>query len=152
MAKVRTCLWFDGSGEEAARTYADLIPDSRIDSVVPGPGGRALIVNLTLSGAPYTFLNGGPTYKLSPAASIQVFTEDQDETDRLWAALTEGGEESRCAWLVDRFGVSWQVVPRALPDYVGGPDPEGARRATEAMMGMRKIDIAALKAAYEGAA
>ncbi|SMY08699.1 VOC family protein [Flavimaricola marinus] len=151
MAKVQTCLWFDGNGEEAAAFYVGLIPDSEITNIVPGPGGKALIVDLSLAGAPYTFLNGGPTYKLSPAASIQVFTEDQEETDRLWAALTDGGEESRCAWCVDRFGVSWQVVPRALPGYIGGPDPDGARRATEAMMGMAKIDIAALKAAYEGA-
>lgn len=151
MTKVRTCLWFDGAGEESARFYVDLIPDSAIEAVVPGPGGRALMVDLMLAGAPYSFLNGGPMYRLSPAASIQVFTEDQAETDQLWAALTDGGSEGRCAWCIDRFGVSWQVIPRALPGYVGGPDPDGARRASEAMMSMAKIDIAALKAAYEGA-
>ena len=149
MPKVQTCLWFDGAAEEAARFYVSLIPDSRIVTVVPGQQG-ALIVDLTLGGTPYTFLNGGPHYRLTPAASIQVFTEDQAETDRLWAALTEGGEESRCAWLVDRFGVSWQVVPRALPGLIGGPDREGAARATQAMMGMARIDIAALQAAYDG--
>ena len=151
MSKVATCLWFDGKAEEAARFYVGLIPGSSLGAITPGPGGKALIVTLHIAGAPFSFLNGGPTYKLTPAASIQVFTEDQEETDRLWDALTEGGAESMCAWCVDRFGVSWQVVPKDLPSYVGGPDPEGARRATEAMLQMRKIDIAALKAAYEGA-
>jgi predicted 3-demethylubiquinone-9 3-methyltransferase (glyoxalase superfamily) len=151
MAKVRTCLWFDGMAEEAARFHVGLIPDSAVTSVTPGPGGKALIVDLTLAGAPYTYLNGGPMYRLSPAASVQVFTEDQAETDRLWDVLTGGGgAESRCAWCVDRFGVSWQVVPRALPGLIGGPDRDGARRATEAMLGMAKIDIAALEAAYAG--
>ena len=150
MAKVQTCLWFDGGAEEAARFYVSLIPGSAITNVVPGQS-EALIVDLTLGGTPYTLLNGGPNYRLTPAASIQVFTEDQAETDRLWAALTEGGAESMCAWCVDRWGVSWQVVPKALPGLIGGPDRDGAARATQAMMGMRKIDIAALRAAYEGA-
>ncbi|PWG17174.1 VOC family protein [Salibaculum griseiflavum] len=150
MGAVNTCLWFDGDAEEAARFYVDLIPGSELGAITPGPGGKALIVTLSIGGARFSFLNGGPRYKLTPAASIQVFTEDQAETDRLWDALTEGGEESMCAWCVDRFGVSWQVVPKALPMYVGGPDEQGRARATEAMMQMRKIDIAALKAAYEG--
>lgn len=151
MRKVRTCLWFDGTGEDAARFYVSLIPGSAIESVTPGPGGRALIVNFHLAGAPYQALNGGPKYVHSPAASISVMTEDQAETDRLWDALiSDGGAESRCAWCVDRFGVSWQVVPRDLPKYVGGPDREAAGRATQAMFTMSKIDIAALKAAYEG--
>lgn len=152
MSKIRTCLWFDGNGHDAAAFYVSLIPDSE----VTGEKGRTrsgapLMVNFHLAGVPYQALNGGPTYRASPATSIAVTTEDQDETDRLWAALTaDGGKESRCAWCVDRFGISWQVVPKALPNYIGGSDPDGARRATEAMMTMTKIDIAALKAAYEG--
>lgn len=150
MDNLNTCLWFDGQAEAAARFYVGLFPDSEITHVQPGPEDRPLLITLRIMGVPYTFMNGGPQYKLSPAVSIQVFTEDQDETDRLWAALTEGGEESMCAWCTDRFGVSWQVVPKALPATVGGPDRDGARRATEAMFRMRKIDIAALEAAYRG--
>ncbi|MBV7409345.1 VOC family protein [Maritimibacter sp. DP1N21-5] len=151
MPKIRTCLWYDGDGEEAAHFYVSLIPGSEITSVVPGPGGRALLVDFTLAGVPYQALNGGPMYKASPAASIVVMTEDQAETDRLWEALVaNGGQESRCAWCIDRFGVSWQVVPRDLPRYLGGDDLAAAGRATRAMMSMSKIDIAAIKAAYEG--
>jgi predicted 3-demethylubiquinone-9 3-methyltransferase (glyoxalase superfamily) len=151
MDGVRTCLWFDGQAEEAARFYVALIDGSEIESVSPGPNGKALMVNLKIGDVPYLFLNGGPMYALSPATSIMVMTEDQAETDHLWDALiADGGAESRCAWCVDRFGVSWQVVPKALPRTVGGPDREGAARATQAMMGMGKIDIAALEAAYRG--
>ncbi len=152
MSKVRTCLWFDGTAEAAARLYVSLIPGSAIEDTIGADAeGRPLMVNFQLAGVPYQGLNGGDMYKLSPAASIQVITEDQAETDRLWAALiADGGAESRCAWCVDRFGVSWQVVPRQLMATVGGPDPEGARRATQAMLGMSKIDIAALEAAYRG--
>lgn len=151
-AKVRTCLWFDGRGEEAAELYVSLLPDSRIESVFrPDPDGPALTVEFTLAGAPYMILNGGPHYKLSPAASISVATDDQAETDRLWAALTaEGGEESRCAWLTDRFGVSWQIVPRRLMQLLSAEDRAAAGRAQEAMLGMSKIDIAALEAAFAG--
>ncbi|MBV7379001.1 VOC family protein [Maritimibacter dapengensis] len=151
MSKIRTCLWYDGVAEEAAQFYVDLIPDSGIEHVTPGPEGRALLVNFHLAGVPYQALNGGPTYELSPAASIAVMTEDQDETDRLWNALVaDGGQESRCAWCIDRFGMSWQVVPKDLPRYVGGPDREAAGRATQAMLKMNKIIIADLKAAYDG--
>lgn len=152
MSKVRTCLWYDGNGHEAAAFYVSLIPGSDVTGEMGRTQpGAPLMVNFHLAGVPYQALNGGPTFTASPAASIAVTTEDQDETDRLWAALTsDGGAESRCAWCVDRFGISWQIVPKDLPRYVGGPDREGARRATEAMMGMTKIDIAALRAAYEG--
>lgn len=152
MSNVRTCLWFDGTAEEAARFYVSLIPGSGIEGTMgAAAGGKPLLINFHLAGVPYQGLNGGDRYKLSPAASIQVTTEDQDETDRLWAALiADGGAESRCAWCVDRFGVSWQIVPRQLMATVGGPDPEGAGRATQAMLGMTKIDIAALEAAYRG--
>lgn len=151
-SKVRTCLWLAGGGAEAASFYVDLIPGSELQGSFGRAGdGGPLIVNFQLAGVPYQILNGGPQFALTPAASIVVTTEDQAETDRLWAALiADGGEESRCAWLVDRFGVSWQIVPRVLPQLIGGADPEGAARATEAMMGMRKIDIAALEAAYRG--
>ncbi len=109
------------------------------------------MVTFRLAGAPYMVLNGGPHFAHSPAVSISVTTGDQTETDRLWDALTaDGGRESQCAWLVDRFGVSWQIVPRALHDYIGGPDADGAERARQAMFQMRKLDIAALERAYKG--
>jgi len=152
--KVRTCLWFDHAGEEAARFYVSLLPDSVVESVSRmASDGPALTVQFTLAGAPYQILNGGPHYALSPAASISVCTEDQEETDRLWEALLEGGgTESRCGWLTDRYGVSWQIVPRALPALLGGEDRVGAERAREAMLGMTRLDVAALEAAYrEGA-
>ena len=150
--KVRTCLWFPERGAEAAEFYVSLIPGSAVEGHVGrNAAGEPLMVDFHLGGVPYQILNGGPHYVLTPAASIAVTTADQAETDRLWAALiADGGEESRCGWLVDRFGLSWQIIPRALPRLVGGPDPEGAARATQAMMGMRKIDVAALEAAYHG--
>ena len=150
--KVRTCLWFDGTGEEAAQYYVSLLPDSAITSVSrPDPTGPALVVEFTLAGTPYMALNGGPHYKLTPAASIPVRTKDQEETDRLWDALVrDGGQESMCAWLTDRFGVSWQVVPDALVTMLGAEDREAAGRATQAMLQMKKIDIAALEAAFRG--
>ena len=148
-AKVRTCLWFDGNGHEAAAFYVSLLPDSRIEQVVqPDPAGPPLVVEFMLAGAPYMTLNGGPMFTLNEAASISVLTEDQAETDRLWAALTaEGGEESQCGWLKDRFGLFWQIVPKASPRLLsqGGP---GAARVQDAMMAMRKIDIAGLEAAF----
>lgn len=152
MENLRTCLWMESRGEEAAEFYVSLLPGSKIEGRIPAdPAAPALIVNFTLMGVPYQILNGGPHYTLSPAASISVMTGDQAETDRLWAALVaDGGAESRCGWCTDRFGLSWQVVPKDLPGLVGGPDPAGAKRATEAMLGMAKIDIAALRAAYRG--
>jgi len=150
--KVRTCLWFDGKGEEAAELYVSLIPGSRIESVMRAdPNGPALLVSFSLAGVPYQALNGGPKFPPTEAASIVVTTEDQAETDRLWDALTSnGGEESRCAWLKDRFGVSWQIVPRRLQALLSDPDREAAQRATQAMLTMNKIDIAALEAAFRG--
>lgn len=149
--KVRTCLWFDGTGEEAAEFYVSVLPDSHVETVSRAePGKPALIVELSLCGTPYRFLNGGPHFKLSPATSIAVRTADQAETDRLWSALlADGGEEGRCAWLTDRFGVSWQIVPDALPRMLGDDDREAAGRAMQAMMTMNKIDIAALEAAFQ---
>ena len=150
--KVRTCLWFDGAGEDAANFYVSLLPDSFIENVSrPDPTGPALVVQFTLAGTPYMALNGGPQYKPSPAASIAVTTQDQEETDRLWnALLADGGEENRCAWLTDRFGVSWQIVPEALPRLLSAADREAANRALQAMLQMKKINVAALEAAFQG--
>ncbi len=147
--KVRTCLWFDGNGHEAARHYVSLLPDSRIET--EWLGDPPLVVEFTLAGAPMMILNGGPHYKLTPAASISVLTKDQVETDRLWSALLEGGgEESMCGWLVDRFGVSWQITPEVLMRMQVSEDQVAAERARQAMYKMRKIDIAALEAAFNG--
>jgi predicted 3-demethylubiquinone-9 3-methyltransferase (glyoxalase superfamily) len=149
--KVRTCWWFNGKGLEAARFYASLLPDSHVEGDVAPGDGEPLVVEFTLAGAPMMILNGGPHFVLSPAASISVLTKDQAETDRLWSALLAGGgKESMCGWLVDRFGVSWQIVPEALPRLLGQPDRQAAQRAQAAMMTMRKIDIAALEAASAG--
>lgn len=151
-SKVRTCLWFESGGEEAANFYVSLLPDSRIESVYrPAAEGPALVVAFRLGGAPYQALNGGPHYSLSPAVSISVATQDQAETDRLWEALLQdGGSESQCGWLTDRFGLSWQVVPEILPRLLQDPDREAANRAMQAMLSMRRIDIAKLQAAFEG--
>ena len=148
-AKVRTCLWFDNNGHEAAAFYVSLLPDSRIEQEVRlDPAGPPLVVEFTLAGTPYMVLNGGPMFKPNEAASISVLTEDQAETDRLWQALTaDGGAPGMCGWLKDRYGVSWQIVPKALPRLLGRGGP-GAARVREAMMGMTKIDIAALEATY----
>ncbi len=150
--KVATCLWFDGNAEEAATFYTSLIPDSSITSVARvDPNGPALMVHFLLGGVPFQALNGGPKFTFTEAASISVATEDQAETDRLWEALVaDGGSESRCAWLKDRFGLSWQIVPAALPRLLASPDRAAANRAMQAMLGMRKIDVAALEAAYRG--
>ena len=151
-AKVRTCLWFDGKAEEAANFYVSLIPDSRVESVFrPVANGPALTVEFTLAGTPYQALNGGPHYTFTEAASISVITEDQKETDRLWYALTaDGGQESRCGWLKDRFGLSWQIVPSRLPELLTDTDPARSKRAMEAMLQMSRIDIARLEAAADG--
>lgn len=147
--KVRTCLWFDGKAREAAAFYVSLLPDSRIDADYPADETDAMVIEFTLAGAPMMILNGGPMYKPSPAASISVLTDDQAETDRLWAALVaDGGEESMCGWLIDRYGVSWQIVPRRLVALIHHESRDAAARAQEAMMQMKKIDIAALEAAF----
>ena len=150
-AKVRTCLWFDQNGEEAARFYVSLLPDSGIESVFrPDPAKPPLVVTFRLAGIPYMILNGGPHHKLSPAASIIVQTDDQAETDRLWDALVEGGKPVACSWLEDRYGVSWQIAPRRLMALLQDPDKGRAGRAMQAMMQMVKIDIAAIEAAADG--
>lgn len=147
--KVTTCLWFDDQGEEAARCYVSLLPNSRIASISRQPDGRALVVELVLDGVTFQILNGGPTFRLTESCSLSVACDDQAEIDRLWAALTaSGGRESQCGWLVDRFGLSWQIVPRALGRMMTDPDPERVARVTAAFMPMKKLDLAALEAAY----
>jgi len=150
-AKVRTCLWFDGDGHEAAAFYVSLLPDSAIESEFrPNPDGPPLVVDFNLCGAPYQVLNGGPEFKHSEAASISVVTQDQEETDRLWDALTESGSEVQCGWLKDRFGLSWQIVPEALPRLLQQDDGAASQRVMQAMLKMVKIDIAGLEAASRG--
>lgn len=146
--KIRTCWWFDGNGHEAARYYVSLLPESYIEGEATAGGAPPVVVQFTLAGVPMMILNGGPHYRQTPAASISVLTETQAETDGLWAALTaDGGAESQCGWLIDRWGVSWQIVPRRLTELLGAPDRAAAALAQAAMMTMKKIDIAALEAA-----
>lgn len=148
---VTTCLWFESHGIDAARFYVSLIPNSRLMTQAAADESP-MIVEFTLAGVPYRILNGGPRYQLSPACSIAVTTHSQAETDRLWDALcADGGEESRCGWLIDRWGVSWQIVPHALMEMLGAADRAAAARASEAMLRMSKIDVAALQAAFDGA-
>ena len=157
MSKISPCLWFDGEAEEAAKLYVSLLPGSRIDTVqkniVDGPAGKAgsvLLVEFTLAGQQFMALNGGTRFEYSNAISFKIDCEDQAEVDRLWEALcANGGKPQRCGWLTDRFGVPWQIVPTALPKYIAGSDRAGAARAMQAMLGMIKLDIAALKRAYE---
>ena len=154
--KVRTCLWFDREAEEAVNFYVSLIPNSRVLDIArygeagPGKPGSVLMVSFELGGAQYLALNGGPVFKFTEAISLSVDCSDQAEVDRLWERLGEGGAYSRCGWLKDRYGLSWQIVPAALPKLVGGSDKAGAKRAMEAMLQMGKLDIAALEAAYRG--
>ncbi len=148
-SKVRTCLWFEKDGLEAARYYVSLLPDSKIENEHLLGQDAPLLIDLTLTGAPYQILNGGPNFKLSEAASISVLADDQSEIDRLWSALTaNGGEESMCGWLKDRWRVSWQIYPQSLLDMQSAEDQQAAERARQAMYKMNKIDIAALAAAF----
>jgi predicted 3-demethylubiquinone-9 3-methyltransferase (glyoxalase superfamily) len=158
MPPITPCLWFDGRAEEAAAFYVSLFPESRIDSVSRAPAdnpstpaGAVLLVAFTLGGRSFMALNGGPQFTFTEAVSFHVECADQAEVDRYWEALLAGGgEPSMCGWLKDRFGVSWQVVPRQLGDYVGGPDPAGSQRAMQAMLQMQKLDVERLRTAYEG--
>ena len=149
--KVRTCLWFEKGGAEAAAFYVSLLPDSCVETEHALGGEEPLLIDFTLAGAPYQILNGGPRFKLSEAASISVLAQDQAEIDQLWNALTaDGGEESQCGWLKDRWGVSWQIYPQALLDMQSADDQEAAERARQAMYKMKKLDIAALQAVFNG--
>lgn len=149
LPKVRTCLWFPQDGLEAAKFYVSLPPDSHIDE---GAQEGDLVVSFTLAGTPYMILNGGPYYRLSEAASIYVATDDQDETDRLWKALLRnGGEDNLCGWMNDRWGVSWQIIPRALTRMLASGDRAAVERVVRAMRTMRKIDIAGIEKAFQSA-
>jgi 2-polyprenyl-6-hydroxyphenyl methylase/3-demethylubiquinone-9 3-methyltransferase len=156
--KNTICLWYDGDALEAAQFYARTFPDSAVGAVHRAPGdlpsgkeGDILTVEFTVIGIPCIGLNGGPAFRHSEAFSFQVATDDQAETDRLWNAIVgNGGEESACGWCRDKWGLSWQISPRALIEAVTDPDRTAARRAFDAMMGMRKIDIAAIEAARRG--
>jgi predicted 3-demethylubiquinone-9 3-methyltransferase (glyoxalase superfamily) len=156
MQKVSTFLWFDEGAEEAAELYVSLIPNSRIIEVqrfgtdMPGPASGLVVVTFSLDGVEYQAMNGGPAFAFTEAISLSVVCDDQAEVDRLWAALTEGGgEESQCGWLKDRWGLSWQIVPRRMLELQRDPDPQRAHRANQAMLTMRKLDIAALEAAAD---
>lgn len=149
---TRTCFWFESGALEAAELYVSLLPDSRIDLVRrPGPDAPPIMVDFTLAGTPYCALNGGPHYRLSAAASIVVRCDSQAAADDLWDVLSDGGEEIQCGWLTDRYGLSWQILPGDIDTWLFGPNPAGAKRAFEAMMGMKRLDLAALRAAYESA-
>jgi predicted 3-demethylubiquinone-9 3-methyltransferase (glyoxalase superfamily) len=157
MQKVTPFLWFDGQAEEAAKFYVSLLPDSRIEKVTrspaetpSGPAGMVITVEFTLAGNRYVALNGGPHYQFTPAFSLQIACADQSEVDRLWSALSDGGSEDRCGWLKDRWGMSWQVVPRRLHELLADPNPDRARRAMEAMLRMNKLNITQLERAADG--
>ncbi|MCU7820392.1 VOC family protein [Kitasatospora sp. DSM 101779] len=149
--KITTFLWFDHQAEEAARFYTSLFPDSRIVGVQrygeagPGAAGSVMTVSFDLAGQRYVALNGGPIFPFTEAISLQVNCEDQAEVDRLWDALTEGGQESDCGWLKDRYGLSWQITPRRLMELIDDPDPAVSQPAMRAMLQMKKIDIKALE-------
>ena len=147
--RVRTCLWFDKRGEEAANFYVMLLPNSCVERIYhPDPAGKVLIVNFTLRGVPYQIFEGDPHFQLSPATSIAVLTENQKETDRLWEALIQnGGKEMPCGWLTDQYGLTWQIIPKDLLSLLGSADPDKRERAHAAMMQMKKIDIRQLIAA-----
>jgi 2-polyprenyl-6-hydroxyphenyl methylase/3-demethylubiquinone-9 3-methyltransferase len=156
--KNTICLWHDGTALDAARFYAETFPDSAVGAVLRAPGdypngklGDVLTVEFTVIGIPCVGLNGGPGFKHNEAFSFQIATDDQAETDRLWNAIVRnGGEESQCGWCKDKWGVSWQITPRALIAALSNRDPSAAKRAFEAMMPMKKIDIAAIEAARRG--
>ena len=156
-AKITPCLWYDGAAEDAANFYVSLLPDSRVDHVARSPvdypagkAGDVLTVNFTLAGQKYFALNAGPSSKFNTAVSFQIACDDQAEVDRLWSALTgDGGRENACGWVADRWGLSWQITPRRLTELMKDPDRAKAKRVMQAMMTMRKIDIAALERAAE---
>jgi predicted 3-demethylubiquinone-9 3-methyltransferase (glyoxalase superfamily) len=152
------CLWFDGTAEQAAQHYTSIFPNSSIGQVTrygpdmppPMKEGDVLTVDFTLDGQPYTALNGGPQFPFTEAISFQIACTDQEESDRYYDRLVDGGEESQCGWLKDRFGVSWQVYPEELNRLTNDPEPGRAQRAMQAMLGMRRIDLAEVKRAADG--
>jgi predicted 3-demethylubiquinone-9 3-methyltransferase (glyoxalase superfamily) len=157
MQKITPCLWFDTEAEEAARFYTSVFPNSRIVDVTrygaagPRPEGMVMVVSFELDGQKFTAVNGGPQFTFDEAISFQVSCEDQEEVDAYWTTLSEGGEEGPCGWLKDKFGLSWQIVPTALTELLGDPDPEKAQRVMQAMLKMKKIEIDALERAAAAA-
>jgi predicted 3-demethylubiquinone-9 3-methyltransferase (glyoxalase superfamily) len=155
MQKITPFLWFETQAEEAANFYVSLFKDSRITSVSrygeggPGKAGTVMMVNFQLEGQEFIALNGGPEFTFSPAISFFVDCATQAEVDRLWEKLIEGGEEVQCGWLKDKYGLSWQIVPSGLSDLLNGKDAEGSRRAMQAMLQMKKLDIEKMRQAYE---
>ena len=156
MPRITPNLWFDSQALEAAEYYVSVFPNSRVDNVThypeagPGPAGTVLTVEFTLDGQPFVAINGGPQFTFDEAVSFEITCADQDEVDRYWSTLSEGGEESQCGWLKDRYGLSWQVVPEGMAEVLDDSDPERANRAMTAMLGMTKLDLAALRAAADG--
>jgi len=157
MQKITPCLWFDTEAEEAANFYVSLFEDSRIVNVAhfgegaPRPAEMVLTVTFELAGQQFTALNGGPEFTFNEAVSFQVVCETQQEIDTFWDGLSEGGEEGQCGWLKDRYGVSWQVIPVRLEELLSDPDPQKSQRAMQALLQMRKLDIATLQRAAEQA-
>ncbi|MGW6024538.1 VOC family protein [Streptomyces sp. NPDC055099] len=155
MPRITPTLWFDTQGEDAAKFYVSVFPNSKITNVVhygaagPRPAGTVMTVDFELDGLPYLALNGGPEFTFNEAVSFTIECADQKEVDHYWTKLSEGGEEGPCGWLKDKFGLSWQVVPAALGELVSDPDEARAQRAMTAMLGMKKIDVAALYAAAD---
>jgi predicted 3-demethylubiquinone-9 3-methyltransferase (glyoxalase superfamily) len=154
--RITTFLWFDGNAEEAAKHYTSIFKNSKVLEVArygdagPGPKGSVMIVRFQLEGQEFLALNGGPQFKFTEAISLAVACETQEEVDELWAKLTAGGQEGQCGWLKDKFGLSWQIVPSEVPKLMTDPDPGKSKRVMEAILQMRKIDIARLKQAYAG--
>jgi predicted 3-demethylubiquinone-9 3-methyltransferase (glyoxalase superfamily) len=156
MQKITPFLWFEDQAEEAANFYTSIFKNSKLGSVTrygeggPGPEGSAMTVSFELEGLQFTALNGGPEFNFTEAVSFLVDCKSQEEVDYLWEKLSEGGEEGPCGWLKDKFGLSWQIIPTALTEMLNDPDPEKARRVTEAMLQMKKIDVPTLEQAYAG--
>ena len=151
MQKTTTFLWFDGDVRAAAEFYVSVFKDASLVDTMPGPGGTAMSATFRVGAQEFIAFNGGPHYKLTPAVSIFVSVETQSEVDELWEKLLAGGgKESRCGWLTDRFGLSWQVIPTVLGKLLGAPDRDKAGRAMQAMLAMGKLDIARLQGAFDG--
>lgn len=156
MQKITTFLWFNDKAEEAAKFYVSLFKNSKIETIArygdagPGPKGSVMTVVFTLDGQQFIALNGGPVFSFTPAISLMVNCETQEEVDRLWDRLLEGGKPDRCGWLQDRYGLSWQIIPTALGKLMSDPDPQKSRRVMEAMLKMDKIDSRKLEEAYAG--
>ena len=156
MQKITPFLWFDNQAEEAMNFYASIFKNSKVGNVSrygeagPGPKGSVMVASFELHGLKFTALNGGPQFKFTEAISLYVNCDSQEEVDHYWSKLSEGGQIQQCGWLKDKYGVSWQIIPSALPKLMGDPDREKANRVMQAMLQMKKIDVAKLRQAYEG--